>query len=84
MSADFERHRRSVIHAFAAVIEAQAELLAAEGSLAGQRSYELTGIAMAGAVNELMSVVLPAPGSPRIKIRLTAEKTSRVPFQVNS
>jgi AcrR family transcriptional regulator len=55
VSADFERHRRSVIHAFAAVIQGQAEALAAEGSLVGQRSYELAGIAMAGAVNELMS-----------------------------
>lgn len=55
VSADFERHRRGVIHAFAAVIEAQAEVLAAEGSLSGQRNYELAGIAMAGAVNELMS-----------------------------
>jgi AcrR family transcriptional regulator len=55
VSADLERHRRSVIHAFAAVIQAQAEALAAEGTLAGQRSYELAGIAMAGAVNELMS-----------------------------
>jgi AcrR family transcriptional regulator len=55
VSADFERHRRSVIHAFAAVIEAQAEALAAEGSLSERRNYELAGIAMAGAVNELMS-----------------------------
>lgn len=55
VSADFERHRRSVIHAFAAVIEAQAEVLAAEGRLSGPRNYELLGVAMAGAVNELMS-----------------------------
>lgn len=55
VSADFERHRRSVIHAFAAVIEAQAEALAAEGSLAAPRNYKLAGLAMAGAVNELMS-----------------------------
>jgi AcrR family transcriptional regulator len=55
VSAGFERHRRSVIHAFASVIEAQAELLASEGRLPPRRDYELTGIAMAGAVNELMS-----------------------------
>ena len=55
VSADFERHRRSVIHAFAAVIQAQAEALAAAGAIPGERSYELVGIAMAGAVNELMS-----------------------------
>jgi AcrR family transcriptional regulator len=55
VSADLERHRRSVIHAFAAVIQAQAEGLAAEGSLVAQRSFELAGIAMAGAVNELMT-----------------------------
>jgi AcrR family transcriptional regulator len=57
VSADFERHRRSVIHAFAALIEAQAQALAAEGALPGRsrRSFELAGLAMAGAVNELMS-----------------------------
>jgi AcrR family transcriptional regulator len=55
VSADFERHRRSVIHQFASVIEAQAEALAAAGGLASARNYELAGIAMAGAVNELMS-----------------------------
>jgi AcrR family transcriptional regulator len=55
VSADFERHRRSVIHAFAAVIQAQAEALAAAGTIAVARSYQLAGIAMAGAVNELMS-----------------------------
>jgi AcrR family transcriptional regulator len=55
VSADFERHRRGVIHAFASVIESQAEALAAEGSLPGPRNFELAGIAMAGAVNELMS-----------------------------
>jgi AcrR family transcriptional regulator len=55
VSADFERHRRSVIHAFAAVISAQAEAMAAEGDLSERRNYELAGIAMAGAVNELLS-----------------------------
>jgi AcrR family transcriptional regulator len=55
VSADFERHRRSVIHAFASVIQAQAEALAAEGRLERHRNYELAGIAMAGAVNEMMS-----------------------------
>jgi AcrR family transcriptional regulator len=55
VSPDLERHRRSVIHAFAAVIQAQAEALASEGSVAGSHDFELTGIAMAGAVNELMS-----------------------------
>jgi AcrR family transcriptional regulator len=55
VSADFERHRRSVIYAFATLIEAQARALAAAGSLPGHRNYALAGIAMAGAVNELMS-----------------------------
>jgi AcrR family transcriptional regulator len=55
VSVDLERHRRSVIAAFAAVIQAQAEALAAEGRLEAGRNYELAGIAMAGAVNELMS-----------------------------
>ena len=55
VSADFERHRRSVIHAFAALIEAQARALAAEGTVSDERNLELAGIALAGAVNELMS-----------------------------
>jgi AcrR family transcriptional regulator len=55
VSAAFERHRRSVIHAFAALIEAQARALAAEGAVSGAQNLELAGIALAGAVNELMS-----------------------------
>ena len=55
VSEDLERHRRSVIHAFASVIQAQAEALAAEGRLQGRQNFELAGIAMAGAVNELMA-----------------------------
>ena len=38
VSPDFERHRRSVIHAFATVIEAQAEALDAAGALS-ERNY---------------------------------------------
>jgi AcrR family transcriptional regulator len=55
VSEDLERHRRSVIHAFAFVIQAQAEALAAEGRLETQWNYELVGIALAGGVNELMA-----------------------------
>lgn len=68
VSADFERHRRSVIHAFAAVIETQAKMLAAEGSLVGPRNYELAGIAMAGAVNELMSDWIIRRDKPSIEV----------------
>jgi AcrR family transcriptional regulator len=55
VSEDLERHRRAVIHAFAFVIQAQAEALAAEGRLERQWNYELVGIALAGGVNELMA-----------------------------
>jgi AcrR family transcriptional regulator len=55
VSSEMERHRRAVIHDFAAVIQAQAEGLAAHGALSGGGNYELAGIATAGAVNELMS-----------------------------
>jgi AcrR family transcriptional regulator len=55
VSPELERHRRSVIRAFASLIEAQAEVLAREGSLPRQRSYGLAGLAMAGGVNELLT-----------------------------
>jgi AcrR family transcriptional regulator len=55
VSEDLETHRRSVIHAFASVIQAQAESLAAAGRLERQWNYELVGIALAGGVNELIA-----------------------------
>jgi AcrR family transcriptional regulator len=55
VSEDLERHRRSVIHAFASVIQAQAESLAAEGRLGKRWNFELAGIALAGGVNELIA-----------------------------
>jgi AcrR family transcriptional regulator len=54
VSAVMERHRRTVIHAFASVIEAQAEGLAAAGALP-PHDFTRTGIALAGAANELMT-----------------------------
>jgi AcrR family transcriptional regulator len=54
VSPEMERHRRTVIHAFASVVEAQAESLAASGSFVA-RDFGRTGIAMAGAVNELLA-----------------------------
>jgi AcrR family transcriptional regulator len=55
VSPELERHRRSVIRAFASLIEAHAEVLAGEGSLSRQRRYGLAGLAMAGGVNELLT-----------------------------
>jgi AcrR family transcriptional regulator len=54
VSAEMERHRRTVIHAFASVIEAQAQGLVASGVLEA-RDYARVGIAVAGAINELLS-----------------------------
>lgn len=54
VSAEMERHRRTVIHAFASVIEAQAQGLAASGALVA-RDFGRLGIAVAGAINELMA-----------------------------
>jgi AcrR family transcriptional regulator len=68
VSVEFERHRRSVIHAFAALIEAQARSMAAEGSLASERNYELAGIAMAGAVNELLSDWIMRRDKPKVDV----------------
>jgi AcrR family transcriptional regulator len=54
VSEELERHRRSVIHLFAALVQAQAEALAADGQIDDRWNYELVGIALAGGVNELM------------------------------
>lgn len=53
VSAALERHRRSVIREFAALIASQAEQLAARGVLV-ERDFSMIGIALAGATNELM------------------------------
>lgn len=53
VSAAMERHRRSVIREFAALIAAQAAQLAARGVLA-ERDFSMIGTALAGATNELM------------------------------
>jgi AcrR family transcriptional regulator len=66
VSEDMERHRRSVIHAFASIIQAQAELLAAEGKIERQWNYELVGVALAGGVNELVADWLFRRDRPRI------------------
>jgi hypothetical protein len=61
-----ERHRRSVIHAFASIIQAQAELLAADGKIERRWNYELAGVALAGGVNELIADWLFRRDRPRI------------------
>jgi AcrR family transcriptional regulator len=53
VSPELERHRRSVIHAFAFVIRAQAEALAEQGKVE-PGDMTLPAIAMTGAVNELL------------------------------
>ncbi len=53
VSAELERHRRSVIHAFAFVIRAQAEALAEDGRVESG-DMTLPAIALTGAVNELL------------------------------
>lgn len=53
VSQELERHRRSVIHAFAFVIRAQADALAEQGEVA-PGDMTLPAIAMTGAVNELL------------------------------
>ncbi|MGH7438014.1 MAG: TetR/AcrR family transcriptional regulator [Polyangiaceae bacterium] len=66
VSEDMERHRRSVIHAFASLIQAQAELLASEGKIERKWNYELVGIALAGGVNELIADWIFRRDKPRI------------------
>jgi AcrR family transcriptional regulator len=66
VSEDMERHRRSVIHAFASLIQAQAEFLASEGKIEREWNYELVGIALAGGVNELIADWIFRRDRPRI------------------
>jgi AcrR family transcriptional regulator len=60
-----ERMRRSTIHEIASVIEAQAQALAAQGSVA-KRDFSLTAIAMAGACNELVTDAIMRTTPPPI------------------
>jgi AcrR family transcriptional regulator len=53
VSAELERHRRSVIHRFAAFVAADLDALAAAGRLA-KRDFRFAGVAIVGAVNELV------------------------------
>lgn len=58
-----ERRRRKAIHEIAKVIDAQAQALAEEGSVA-PRDFSLTAIAMAGACNELVTDAIMRPTPP--------------------
>jgi AcrR family transcriptional regulator len=71
VSEDMARRRRAVIHEFAQVVEAYANLLAQSGALP-VRDYHLSCVAMVGAVNELMSEWLTVERPPSIEA-LTAE-----------
>lgn len=53
VSAELERHRRESTRGFARIIEMQAEMLVAQ-DLLPRRSYRLTSLALAGAINELV------------------------------
>lgn len=52
-SSALEAHRRGVIREFATIIESQANALAKHGALP-RRNFALSGIALAGATNELL------------------------------
>jgi AcrR family transcriptional regulator len=54
VSAEMEQHRRQALARFAALIEAEADRLAAAG-VAARRDYSLTAIAAVGAINGLVS-----------------------------
>ncbi|MET0595808.1 MAG: hypothetical protein ABW133_24125, partial [Polyangiaceae bacterium] len=58
-----ERRRRKAIHEIAKVIDAQAQTLAEQGSVA-PRDFSLTAIAMAGACNELVTDAIMRPTPP--------------------
>lgn len=65
VSEDMARRRRIVIHEFAQVVEAYANQLAKSGVLP-VRNYHLPGVAMIGAVNELMSEWLTVDHPPSV------------------
>ncbi len=65
VSEDMARRRRAVIHEFAEVVEAYANQLAKAGVLP-KRNYHLPGVAMIGAVNELMSEWLTVDHPPSV------------------
>jgi AcrR family transcriptional regulator len=58
-----ERRRRKAIHEIAKVIDAQAQTLAEEGSVA-RRDFSLTAIARAGACHELLTDAIMRPTPP--------------------
>lgn len=65
VSEDMARRRRAVIHEFAQVVEGYANQLAKSGVLP-VRNYHLPGVAMIGAVNELMSEWLIVDHPPTV------------------
>jgi AcrR family transcriptional regulator len=65
ISEDMARRRRAVIHEFAQVVETYANFLAQTGVLP-IRSYHLPGVAMIGAVNELMAEWLTVDEPPSV------------------
>ena len=65
VSEEMARRRRAVIHEFAQVVENYANFLAQSGVLP-PRNYHLPGVAMIGAVNELMSEWLTVDNPPSV------------------
>jgi AcrR family transcriptional regulator len=66
VSPELERHRRTVIHEFAAVIEHEARRSLAQRKLP-ERDLRLASIAMAGATNELVIEWLTSEHPPKIE-----------------
>jgi AcrR family transcriptional regulator len=66
VSPELERHRRSVIHEFAAVIAGESERSARAGHLP-TRDFGLGAIAMAGATNELVIEWLTRKAPPSVE-----------------
>jgi AcrR family transcriptional regulator len=64
-SAKLEQRRRKAIHEFASVIEAQANELAKQGRMP-RGDFGLTSIAMAGAVNELITDAITRKTPPPV------------------
>ena len=65
VSEKMAQRRHAVIHEFAKVIETYADFLAQSGTLP-QRNYHLAGVAMVGAVNELMTEWLTVEQPPSV------------------
>jgi AcrR family transcriptional regulator len=67
LSEDLERHRRSVLHAFADLVAAEARRLAEAGKAPVRPDYRLPSLALVGGANELLVEWLHSP-EPRLPL----------------